>query len=114
MIKVYGISNCDTVKKARNFLDENFIDYKFIDFKKIPPTVDQVLKWSDFFGELPVNKNGTTYRKLKDEFESMNEIGKLTFIVQNSSMIKRPIFEKNSKVLFAGFEETKLKELFLE
>ena len=72
-----------------------------------------MLKWSDFFGGLPINKNGTTYRTLKDEFEKQNEVGKLSFIVQNSSMIKRPIFEKNLKVIYAGFNELKLKELFL-
>jgi arsenate reductase len=60
MISMFAIPNCDTVKKARTFLEQNKIDYEFIDFKKNPPTKTQIKAWADYFGELPINKKGLT------------------------------------------------------
>lgn len=105
MITMYAIANCDTVKKARTFLDKKKVEYTFVDFKKTPPTKDQIKRWSEFFGELPANKKGTTYRKFKDEYEALTPAKKVDFLISNSSMIKRPVLEKNDKTLFIGFEE---------
>ncbi len=105
MVTLYGIPNCDTVKKARTYLDKKKIPYEFVDFKKTPPTKDLIKKWNDFVGELPVNKKGLTYKKLKDEFEALSPSKKIDFIILNTSMIKRPILEKNNKTLFLGFDE---------
>ena len=102
---MYAIPNCDTVKKARLFLDKKKIAYEFVDFKKTPPTKDLIKKWADFMGELPVNKKGTTYKKLKDDFESLTPIKKIDFMIENSSMIKRPVLEKNGKTMAIGFDE---------
>ncbi len=68
MICMYAISNCDTVKKARSFLDKRKISYEFIDFKKISPEKKMIKIWAEFLGELPVNKKGLTYKKYKNEF----------------------------------------------
>lgn len=113
MITMYAIANCDTVKKARKYLEDKKIDYTFVDFKKIAPTKEQIKRWADFFGELPANKKGTTYRKFKDEYEALSDSKKIDFLIANSSMIKRPVLEKNNKTLFLGFEEEGYKGLKL-
>lgn len=105
MITMYAIPNCDTVKKARAYLDKKKITYDFVDFKKTTPTVEQVKRWGDFFGELPANKKGTTYKKYKDEYEALSAAGKINFLIENSSMIKRPVLEKNGKTIAMGFDE---------
>ena len=105
MITMYAIPNCDTVKKARVFLDQKKVAYTFVDFKKTPPTKDQLKRWAEFMGELPVNKKGTTYKKLKDEFESLTPAKKVDFMMINSSMIKRPVLEKNGTTFAIGFDE---------
>lgn len=105
MLTMYAIPNCDTVKKARAFLDKKKITYEFVDFKKTPPTKEQIKRWEDFMGELPANKKGTTYKKLKDEFEALTPAKKIDFMITNSSMIKRPVLEKKDKTLAIGFDE---------
>lgn len=113
MIKMYAIANCDTVKKARSFLEKKKIQYEFIDFKKIPPEKDHILRWETFMGELPVNKKGLTYKKVKDKYEALSQKEKIIFIIKNTSMIKRPILEKNDKTLAMGFDEETYSKLKL-
>lgn len=105
MITMYAIPNCDTVKKARSFLDKKKVAYEFVDFKKTPPTKEQVNRWIDFLGELPVNKKGTTFRKLKDEYEELSPSKQIDFMMKNVSMIKRPILENKNKTIAIGFDE---------
>lgn len=111
MITMYAIANCDTVKKARKYLDDKKIEYTFVDFKKVAPTKDQIKRWTEFFEELPVNKKGTTYRKFKDEYEGLTESKKIDFLIANTSMIKRPVLEKNDKTIYLGFDEEGYKGL---
>ncbi len=110
-MKLFGIPNCDTVKKARTFLEKKKVDFEFVDFKKTSPKGDDMKRWSEAFGGLPVNKSGLTYKKHKEEFEGLSEKAKVEFICSNSSMIKRPILEKNGKVLAFGFDEDQYKAL---
>lgn len=109
MISMFAIPNCDTVKKARVFLEKNKVDYEFIDFKKVPPTTAQIKAWSDFFGELPVNKKGATYRKYKDHYEALNMPEKIDFIIANTSLIKRPVLMQNGKTIAVGFSDEQYK-----
>jgi Spx/MgsR family transcriptional regulator len=111
MISMYAIPNCDTVKKARAFLEKNKIDYEFIDFKKSPPTKAQIKAWSDYAGELPVNKKGMTYRKYKDQYEALSIPEQIEFIIANTSLIKRPVLVQNDKAIALGFNEEQYKEL---
>ena len=113
MITMYAIPNCDTVKKARAFLDKKKIAYEVVDFKKTPPTKELIKRWSDFLGELPANKKGLTYRKYKDEFESLTPAKKIDFLIENTSMIKRPVLENKNKTLALGFDEEVYSELKL-
>ncbi|WP_454784604.1 arsenate reductase family protein [Legionella sp. WA2024007413] len=112
MISMFAIPNCDTVKKARTFLENNQIEYEFIDFKKTPPTPTQIKAWGDYLGELPVNKKGSTYRKYKDHYEALSAPEQVEFIIANTSLIKRPILVEHNKTLAIGFSEEHYKELF--
>jgi arsenate reductase len=113
LIKLYGIPHCDTVKKARAFLDARNISYDFIDFKKCLPREEDILRWETALGELPVNKKGITYKRLRTQFEVLNDKDRVSFIQQNSSLIKRPILEKCSAMIIFGFSEDQYKTLFL-
>jgi Spx/MgsR family transcriptional regulator len=112
MYKLFGIPNCDTVKKARVFLQNKNIEVEFIDFKKYEPTTEDIERWAKSFGSLPVNAKGVTYKKHKEHFESLNPKQKITFLQKNTSMMKRPILEKDEKVLSFGFDESLFKKLF--
>ncbi len=106
-IHFYGIPNCDTVKKARKWLDANGIEYAFHDYKKEGADAAKVEAWiADQGVEVVLNKRGTTYRKLSDAEKALAEDshGAVTFLVQNPSMIKRPVVE-HSDGLLVGFKE---------
>lgn len=111
MLYLYGIPNCDTVKKARTCLEKNSISYEFIDFKKSQPTIELISLWAKNFGDLPVNKKGQTYKKFAGEFDVLSEKDKIAFIIEHSSMIKRPILQKEKKVLSFGFDEAEYKKV---
>jgi len=105
MYKLYGISNCTTVKNARTYLEKKKVSFEFVDFKKYTPTDSDIKSWSDVFGGLPVNKAGLTYKKHKETFEKLSDSQKIKFIQQNTSMIKRPILSHKDKILAFGFNE---------
>lgn len=113
MISIYGIANCDTVKKARSFLATHDIDYEFIDFKKTAPTSAQITEWAEFLGELPINKKGTTYRKHKEHFEALDRLAQIDFIIANPSLIQRPVLVKSGHTQALGFDEVRYSELFV-
>ncbi|PRD44153.1 ArsC family reductase [Sphingobacterium haloxyli] len=106
-LQVYGIKNCNTVKKALTWLDENKIAYTFHDYKKEPATLQQLEAWeNEISWEALVNKKGTTWRKLSPEeqttvvdADSANQV-----LLKNNSMIKRPLIE-SSKGIILGFDE---------
>ena len=103
MYTIYGIKNCSTMKKAFAYLDEQGLEYNFVDYKKQGPSLDDLARWSKGFGELPVNKRGTTYRKIKTDYETANDAEKSALLLENTSAIKRPILEGNGTLL-KGFE----------
>ncbi len=105
MYKLFGIPNCDTVKKARLYLEKQGVPVNFIDFKKSPPQEVDLKRWSEAFGDLPVNKKGATYKKHKEEFESLAGKAQLHFLREHTSMIKRPILEREGEVLAFGYDE---------
>ena len=111
MIDLFGIPNCDKVKRAIEILQEMKVSYLFIDFKKERPSKEKILLWKDFLSDWPVNKRGTTYRKFKEQFAEANDQEKLNLIQENSSMIPRPILERNGKILKIGFDEEFLRTL---
>ena len=105
-IQLYGIPNCDTVKKARKWLDAHGLDYTFHDYKKEGADAGKLASWSDAAGwEVLLNKRGTTFRKLDDADKTDLDRDKaIALMLQHSSMIKRPVVEHDGGVL-VGFNE---------
>ena len=106
MIKLYGIPNCDTIKKARKWLNDNNIDYEFYDYKKKGVPEKELKAWVKKLGwEVLLNKRGTTWQKLDDDTKSsVNEKSAIKIMLENSSIIKRPVLS-NEKELIVGFSE---------
>ena len=111
MLIVYGIKNCDKVKKLLRELKEFKIEFEFYDYKKLPPSEKIIKRWGEYLGELPVNKRGTTYRKVKDEYESSEFDQKINLIIENSSLIKRPIVELESEVIEIGHDTNSIERI---
>jgi arsenate reductase (glutaredoxin) len=105
MIKIYGIKNCDTVKKALKFCDSRKIQYDFIDFKKHAPTKQLILNWKKQLGDWPVNPNGRTYKQFAEQFSSSNQEEKIELLTTQTSMLKRPILEVKGELKALGFNE---------
>lgn len=105
-MKVYGIRNCDTVKKARKFLEEAGIDYAFHDYKKDGVDADRLEAFVQEFGwDAVLNRRGTTWRRLDEATRDgvTDARNALEVMLDNPSVIKRPIVEGASKN-FIGFD----------
>ncbi len=109
--KMYGIPNCESVKKARAALEKKKIDYDFVDFKKTVPTVQDLDRWEKAFGQLTVNKKGPTFRKIKEQFDKATGKQKIELLLENTSAIKRPILEYGAKIVCFGYDEDIYKSL---
>ena len=104
-LSVYGIVNCDTVKKARAWLDERGVSYAFHDYKKEGVDPQRLARWASEAGwEALLNKRGTTFRKLPETDRAELDEGKaIALMVAHPSLIKRPVAE-NSGGLLVGFD----------
>lgn len=103
---LYGIPNCNTVKKAQDWLAANNIAYEFHDFKKKGVTAAQLENWFEIFGwEKVINKNGLTFKKLSKEEQAKisSSQSAIAYLMDNTSAIKRPVLEKNGKPILIGF-----------
>ena len=105
-VTVYGIPGCDTVKKARTWLDARGIAYTFHDYKKQGADAAQVASWCEVAGwEKVLNRAGTTFRKLPDtDREGLDQHKAVALMVANPSSIKRPVVEHPGGLL-VGFKE---------
>jgi arsenate reductase len=104
-MEMYGITNCDTVKKARAYLEQKKISYAFHDFKKEPPTKQQIDTW---LKQIPwqelLNMRGMTWRKLDEaERSAINKTNAIKLMLEKPSIIKRPILEFGNKIIL-GFD----------
>ena len=104
-ITIYGIKNCDTMKKARAWLDGHGVAYDFHDYRAEGVAKDKLKQWSDELGwETLLNRAGTTFRKLPEaDKEGLNEKKALALMLAQPSMIKRPVIEKGARLL-VGFK----------
>lgn len=112
-IHFYGIPNCDTVKKARKWLDANGHDYTFHDYKKEGADAGKIAAWIDAHGvDLVLNRRGTTFRKLSDDDKAdIDAVKAVRLLAANPSMIKRPVVEHDGGILVGFKEDTWSAEL---
>ncbi len=99
-MKLYGIRNCDTVKKARKWLEEQGIAHDFHDFKKDGLDASRLQRWEQAVGwETLLNRRGTTWRKLPDEVrDTISAQSAHELMLENPSIIKRPVVEHGDNV----------------
>lgn len=111
MIKLYGIKNCDTVKKSRRWLEDHGIEYQFHDFRQDGLDKKQLSGWVEQLGwEAVVNKRSTTWRNLSDKDKEITTNAQaVKLLAANPTLIKRPVLEKN-KILLIGFKEADYKK----
>lgn len=113
MVTLYGIPNCDTMKKARRWLDQNGIAYAFHDFKKDGLDRERLLVWVRKAGwETLLNRRGMMWRKLPADIrENIDEAGAIEVMLQTPSIIKRPVMDIDGD-LTVGFAESSYARLF--
>ena len=106
MPTLYGIKNCDTMKKARAWLDQRGIEYAFHDYKTAGIARAKLEGWANKVGwETLLNKAGTTFRKLPDkDKEGLTEKKAIALMLAQPSMIKRPVLELRAGKLLVGFK----------
>ncbi len=114
-IKIFGIPNCGSVKKARAFFEDNNITYQFHDYKKLGIGEDHLEKWCEEFGwDKVLNKKGQTWRNLDEtlKLEIVDQGNAIKLMKDSTSAIKRPIieFERGNTI---GFDEKTYQKLFL-
>lgn len=113
MTTIYGIKNCDTMKKARAWLDEHKVAHTFYDYKVSGIDKPTLEGWAKKVGwEVLLNRTGTTFKKLPDaDKESITEKKAIALMLAQPSMIKRPVLEAKGK-LTIGFKPEEYKKLF--
>jgi arsenate reductase len=106
MTTIYGIKNCDTMKKARAFLDKRGVAYDFHDYKTAGIEKGKLEGWAKKAGwEALLNKAGTTFRKLPDaDKANLTEAKAIRLMLAQPSMIKRPVLELSGGKILVGFK----------
>lgn len=115
LLKLYGIPNCNTVKKARNYLENFGVAYEFHDFKKHGVTEAMLAGWLKQTGwQKLLKKTGPTWGKLPDEVKSSinNDDSALKLMLDKPNVIRRPVLEQDGNVLATGFDEAVYSQLF--
>ncbi|PDT04012.1 ArsC family reductase [Rhizobium chutanense] len=110
---IYGIKNCDTMKKARSWLEDHGVAYEFHDYKSLGIDRAHLETWIDQAGlDTVLNRAGTTFRKLPDaEREDLSREKAIALMLDQPSMIKRPVLETKGKLLI-GFKPEIYADMF--
>ena len=105
-VTIYGIKNCDTMKKARAWLDKHGVEYVFHDYKTAGIEREKLERWSKKVGwETLINRSGTTFRKLSDKDKiSLDSRRATSLMLEQPSIIKRPVLELGGGKLLVGFK----------
>jgi arsenate reductase len=105
-VTIYGIPNCDTMKKARTWLESHGIAYEFHDYKKAGIDEARLAAWSKKVGwETLLNRAGTTFRKLPDkDKQTIDEKKALALMLAQPSLIKRPVLDLGRGKILVGFK----------
>lgn len=114
LLALYGIRNCDTVKKARRWLDEHGVAYRFHDYKIDGVGKQQLMAWSKKLGwEALLNRAGTTFRKLDAADKAdLTETRAVALMLAQPSMIKRPLIERRDGICVVGFKPDDYRRIF--
>jgi len=113
-MQVHGIVNCDTVKKARAWLDARAVPYEWIDFRKSPPSYEDLARWCRAVGwETLLNRRGTTWRALDDAAKAavVDERSAIALMAAQPTLVKRPVVEAQGDVV-VGFSEADYEARF--
>jgi len=112
-VTIYGIKNCDTMKKARAWLDGHKVAYEFHDYKAAGIDKERLEAWSEDVGwEVLLNKAGTTFRALPDKDKNgLTEKKAVALMMAQPSMIKRPVLDAGGK-LVVGFKAEQYEKTF--
>lgn len=113
-ITLYGIPNCDTTKKAMVWFKKNKIDFLFHDYKLHGISKEKLAAWCNKLGwEIICNKRSTTWRELPEaeQEKAVNQSAAIKLMIENNSIIKRPVIEFDDK-LIVGFNEEEYKKAF--
>lgn len=112
MITIYGIKNCDTIKKALKWLAAEGIDHAYHDYRKDGMDGVPLADWCAELGwEVLLNRRGTTWRKLTDDVkDNIDEASALALMIEQPAMIKRPVFDLGSKRI-VGFKMPEQEEI---
>ena len=109
---IYGIKNCDSVKKAVKYMKEHQVEYEFIDFKTTPVDKDKISSWLKHQSiDKLFNARSTTYRNLKLKELELDETGKVEWMAKENLLIKRPVIEFDDKVV-VGVDFDEYEKLF--
>jgi len=115
MITVYGIPNCDMIKKTTDWFKANNIAYQFHDYRKEGISAEKLKEW---LSQAPIdkvfNKNSTTYKELPEEVKSaiVDEDSAIKAMMESTSIIKRPVVDDNGKLMAVGFKVDQFKAIF--
>jgi arsenate reductase len=114
MITMFGIKNCDTIKKAREWLAAEGIEYQFHDYKKDGLSAEMLANWiTDLGWEALLNKRGTTWRKLPEDVkESISQASAIQIMLNNTSIIKRPLLIDDGDNKLLGFNADDYQNFF--
>ncbi|MFC1626454.1 ArsC family reductase [Pseudomonadota bacterium] len=112
-VEMFGIANCDTIKKARKWLEAEGVDYQFHDYKKEGADPLLLKQWCQTEGwETLLNRRGTTWRKLPDEVKNgVDALRAINLMLESPSMIKRPVLVVDD-VIEVGFSADRYTNLF--
>jgi Spx/MgsR family transcriptional regulator len=112
MIQLYGIPNCDTIKKARAWLEGRGVEYRFHDYKRDGIDESRLRGWVDELGwEALVNRRGTTWRRLPEEVrEQMDTEAAIRIMLETPSIIRRPVLD-TGQLRHLGFSDTDYERL---
>lgn len=113
MILLFGIPNCDTVRKAQKWLKENKHDFQFQDFKKTPLTSEQIMRWLELVSLSDLlNPRSTGWKKMTEAQKvDLLQNHNLTVLIDHPTLIKRPVLQYNNQIHF-GFKDTDYQAFF--
>ena len=113
MTTLYGISNCDTIRKAKKWLEANGVDYEYHDFRKDGLDEEQLKSWVAELGwEVLLNKRGTTWRQQADEVKNnIDEASAIQLMLESPAIIKRPVLDLGDRRV-VGFKEADYQGFF--